>query len=161
MKPSVIILGVALTLGVQAEALAQARPDFSGTWTFNQGKSSPGTAGNAPDLTFPSEIVVKQTPTELHVASSTLRQKPLTAVYKLDGSKVTVDMPSGISETGEARFDGANVVITSRRSFSSPVGEVVVNFKEVWSVNGNVLTIEKTRTSEGDSFSAKAMFDKK
>lgn len=161
MKRWVITLGLALTLGVHAEALAQARPDFSGTWTFNQGKSSPGTAGNAPDLSFPTEIVVKQTPAELHVASSTVRQKPLTAVYKLDGSKVTVEMPSGISETGEARFDGANVVVTSRRSFSSPAGDVVVEFKDVWSLNGNVLTIEKTRTSDGDSTTAKGTFDKK
>lgn len=161
MKRLVIILSVALTLGVRAEALAQARPDFSGSWTFNQGKSSPRTAGNAPDLTFPTEIVVKQTPTELHVASSTVRQKPVTAVYKLDGSKVTVEMPSGISETGEARFDGANIVITSRRSFSSPAGEVVVEIKDVWSVSGNVLTVEKTLTSDGESTTAKGTFDKK
>jgi hypothetical protein len=161
MKRLAIIVGVALTLGVQAEALAQARPDFSGTWTFNQGKSSPGTAGNAPDLGFPTEIVVKQTPTELNVAISTVRQKPVTAAYKLDGGKVSVEMPSGITETGEAKFDGSNVVITSRRSFSSPAGDVVVDFKEIWSLNGGVLTIEKTRTSDGESSTAKGMFDKK
>ena len=161
MKRWVIILGVALTLGVQANTLAQGKPDFSGTWSFNQAKSSPGTAGNSPDLTFPTEIAVKQTATELDVASSTVRQIPVKAVYKLDGSKVTVQMPSGISETGEAKFDGPNIVITSRRSFSSPAGEIVVNFKDVWSLSGNVLTIEKTRTSEGDSFTAKGVFDKK
>lgn len=161
MKRLVIILGVALTLGVQAEALAQAKPDFSGNWTFNQGKSSPGTAGNSPDMPFPSEIAVQQTPTELHVANRTVRQNPVSAVYKLDGSKVVVDVPRGVSEIAEARFEGANIVITTRRSFSSPAGDVVVEFKEVWSVNGNALTIEKTRTSDGESTTLKAMFDKK
>jgi hypothetical protein len=161
MKRWLIVLGVALTVGVCANALAQGGPDFSGTWTFNQGKSSPGTAGNSPDLTFPTEITVKQTPTELHVASSTVRQKPVTAIYKLDGTKVAVQMPSGISETGEAKFDGPNIVITSRRSFSSPAGDIVVEFKDIWSINGNVLTIQKTRTSEGDSTTAKGIFDKK
>jgi hypothetical protein len=157
----VIILGVALTLGVPAVALAQARPDFSGTWRFNQGKSNPNIAGNTPNIPFPSQIVVKQTPTELHVASTSVRQQPLSAVYKLDGSKITVQAPQGISETGEARFEGATVVITTRRTFPSPGGgEVVMDFKDTWSLSGNVLTIEKTRTQEGESTSEKAVFDK-
>ena len=160
MKRMVIMLGVALMLGVAPEVLAQARPDFSGTWRFNQGKSTPGIAGNTPNITFPSQIVAKQTPTDLEVASSSVRQQPLSAVYKLDGSKSTVQAPPGITETGEARFDGATVVITSRRSFSSPAGETVVNFKEVWSLSGNVLTIEKTRIEDGESSTAKAVYDK-
>jgi len=160
MKQLVIILGVALTLGVSSVALAQARPDFSGTWRFNQGKSNPGLAGNTPSIPFPSQIVVKQTATDLAVDSSSVRQQPLSAVFKLDGSKVTVQTPSGITETGEAKFEGANVVITTRRSFSSPAGETVVNFREVWSLGGNALTIEKTRTEDGESSSEKAVFDK-
>jgi hypothetical protein len=161
MKRLAIVVGVALTLGVQALPLAQTRPDFSGTWRFNQAKSSPNIAGNTPNIPFPSQIAVKQTPTELHVASSSVRQQPVSAVYKLDGSKVTVQTPAGISETGEARFDGSNVVITSRRTFPSPGGgEVVTDFKEIWSLSGNVLTIEKTRTQSGESSTEKAVFDK-
>jgi len=160
MKQLVIVLGVALTLGVQAVALAQARPDFSGTWKFNQAKSSPNIAGNSPDLPFPSQIVVKQTPTELSVAGSSVRQQSSSAVFKLDGSKVTVQAPQGISETGEAKFEGTTVVITSRRSFPSPAGDIVADFKEIWSLSGNVLTIVKTRTQEGESTSEKAVFDK-
>jgi hypothetical protein len=160
MKRLLIMLSVGVSLAV-ATALAQAKPDFTGTWSYNQAKSSPGTAGNSPDLTFPTEIVVKQSPTDLEVASSTVRQKPVTAVYKLDGTSVKVQMPSGITETGAAKLEGSNLVITSRRSFNSPAGEVVVEFKEVWTMAGNALTIEKTRTSEGDSFTAKGMFDKK
>jgi len=160
MKRLTIVVGVALTVAVPAVALAQARPDFSGTWRFNQGKSNPGLAGNTPSIPFPSQIVVKQTATDLAVDSSSVRQQPLSAVFKLDGSKVTVQTPSGITETGEAKFEGANVVITTRRSFSSPAGETVVNFREVWSLGGNALTIEKTRTEDGESSSEKAVFDK-
>ncbi len=57
MKRWRVVLGVALALGVQV--LAQAGPDFSGTWRFNQEKSSQGIAGNSPNVPFPSEIVVK------------------------------------------------------------------------------------------------------
>jgi len=160
MKRGMIVVGVALTLGVSAAALAQARPDFSGTWQFNQGQSSPNTAGDTPTMPFPGQIVVKQTPTELAVESTSIRQQPLSAVYKLDGSKVTVQAPQGISETGEAKFEGATVVIISRRSFPSPAGDIVADFKEIWSLSGNVLTIVKTRTQEGESTSEKAVFDK-
>jgi hypothetical protein len=160
MKRLTIVLGVALALGVQATALAQARPDYSGTWRFNQARSNPNTAGNTPTIPFPSQIVVKQTATELSVASTSVRQQPISAVYKLDGSKVDVQAPAGITEAGEAKLDGANVVITTRRSFSSPAGETVVDFKEVWTLNGNVLTIEKTRTQSGDASTEKAVYDR-
>ena len=160
MKRLTIVLSVALVLGAQAGALTQSRPDFSGTWRFNQAKSNPNIAGNTPNIPFPSQIVVKQTAAEISIDSTSVRQQPLSAVFKLDGSKVSIKAPSGITEMGEARIEGANLVITSRRSFSSPAGETVVDFKEVWSLGGNALTIEKTRAQEGDSTSEKAVFDK-
>ena len=160
MRRLTIALSVALTLGVQAATLAQTRPDFSGTWRLNQAKSSRAVVGNNPDIPFPSQIAVKQTPTEISVENTSVRQQPVSAVYKLDGSKVNVQAPEGITETGEAKFDGANLGITSRRSFSSPAGDVVVEFKEIWSLAGSVLTIEKTRTQSGDSSTQKAVYDK-
>ena len=161
MRHVAIGLVVALSLSVQATAFAQGKPDFSGSWVFNQGKSGRGTSGNSPTLPFPSEIEVKQTPTEVTVAVATVRQKPVVAAYKLDGSPVKVEMTGGVSETSEARVDGSNLVITSRRTFPSPIGEVVVNFKEVWTLDGNALTIEKTRSTDLENTSAKAVFDKK
>ena len=160
MKRIVTVLGVALLVCVAQDVLAQARPDYSGTWKFNQVKSTPGIAGNTPNIAFPSQIVVKQTPTELSVQSTSVRQAPLSANYKLDGSQVTVEAPKGITETGEAKFEGPNVIITSRRSFSSPAGDQVVQFKEVWALEGNVLTITKTRVEDGESNTEKAVYEK-
>jgi hypothetical protein len=45
MKRLTIVLSVALALGGQTVALAQARPDFSGSWRLNVGKSGFGTLG--------------------------------------------------------------------------------------------------------------------
>ena len=160
MTRLMIVLSVALALGGHAVTLAQTRPDFSGTWRLNVGKSGPNVAGNTPNIPFPSQIAVKQTPTEISVENTSVRQQSVSAVYKLDGSKVNVQAPEGIMETGEAKFDGANLVITSRRSFSSPAGDVVVEFKEIWSLAGSALTIEKTRTQSGDSSTQKAVYDK-
>jgi len=162
MKRLTIVLSVALALGGQTATLAQARPDFSGTWRLNVGKSGPNVAGNTPNIPFPSQIVVKQTATDISVESTSIRQQPVSAVYKLDGSKVTVQTPEGISETGDAKVDGENLLINARRSFSSPAGDIVVEFKEVWSLSGNVLTIQKTRTQSGESTTEKsqAVYDK-
>jgi hypothetical protein len=160
MRHAVITLGLALLVGVSPASPAQNRPDFSGTWKFNQGKSTPGIAGNTPIVPFPSQIVVKQTATELYVEGTSVRQAPVKAVFKLDGSKVTVEAPRGITETGEARFEGTTLVVTTRRSFSSPAGETVVDFKEMWTLSGNVLTIEKTRIQSGESATQTAVYDK-
>ena len=160
MKRMVILAGVCLALVLDTAAFAQAGPDFSGTWRFNQAKSSPNIAGNTPIVPFPSQLVVKQTATEVHVDGTSVRQQPTSATYKLDGSKVSIKAPSGITETGEAKIEGSNLVITTRRSFTSPLGETIVDFMEVWTLNGSALTIEKTRTESGDSATEKAVFDK-
>ena len=153
---ALVILALAAPPGV----FAQARPDLSGTWLLNYDKSGPEVAGNGADVPFPSQLVVTQSPMELSVKRSSVRQAPFAAVYKLDGSRVSVEAPAGITETGEAKFDGATLVITSHRSFSSPAGDTVVEFKEVWSISGSILTVKKTMTQEGESQTARAVYDK-
>jgi hypothetical protein len=153
---AVVILGLAAPPG----AFSQARPDFSGTWLLNFDKSGPEVAGNGAAVPFPSQLVVTQSATELSVKRSSVRQAPFAGVYKLDGSQVNVEAPAGITETGQARFEAATVIITSRRSFPSPVGDTVVEFMEIWSVSGNILTVKKTMTQEGESQSAIAVYDK-
>ena len=161
MKRLIIALSVALTLGAPTAALAQGRPDFSGTWRISQSKSNRNVVGNTPDIQFPSQLEVKQTAADISVVATSVRQRPVSATYKLDGSKVSVQAPEGITEIGQAVLNGSSLVITSRRSFSSPAGDVVVDFKEVWTANGNELTVEKTRTQVGDTPSTqKAVYDK-
>ena len=156
-------LAIALVVIVPLAAshvLAQATPNLSGRWLLNYERSGRGVTGNSPDVVFPSELTVSQTPTELSVRRASVRQAPFSAVYKLDGSRITVDAPAGISETAQAKFDGATLVITYRRSFSSPAGDVVTDFREDWNVNGTMLTIKKTVTQEGESQTETAAYDK-
>lgn len=158
-----IAFAIALvTLGLAAppDLSAQARPNLAGTWVLNFDRSGPEVAGNGADVPFPSQLVVTQSATELAVKRSSVRQAPFAAVYKLDGTRVTVEAPDGITESGEARFDGATLVITSRRSFSSPAGDTVVEFQEIWTLSGNALSVKKTMTQEGDSQTATAVYDK-
>jgi hypothetical protein len=160
MRRWTVAVSVALTLGAQAISIAQAAPDFSGTWRLNQAKSSRAIVGNTPDIQFASQLEVKQSATDLAIVATSVRQQPVSAVYKLDGSKVNVQAPEGITESGEAKLNGTTLVITSRRSFSSPAGDIVVDFKEVWTRTASELTVEKTRTQSGDSSTQKAVYDK-
>lgn len=155
-----ITLVVTLGLATPPGAFAQARPDLSGTWLLNYEKSSRGITGNSPDVVFPSQLIITQSSTELAVKRTSVRQAPFSAVYKLDGSRVNVEAPAGITETAEANFDGATLVIASRRSFPSPAGEIVTEFREIWSVSGNVLTIKKTVTQAGEAQTESAAYDK-
>ena len=139
---------------------AQSAPSLAGTWRLNFDKSGQGVAGNGADVPFPSQMVIAQSPTDLTVERTSVRQDPFKAVYKLDGSRVNVAAPEGITETGEAKFDGATLIITSRRSFSSPAGDTVVEFREVWTVKGSELSVRKTVTQDGSSDTETAIYDK-
>ena len=163
MSRSVMIAAALVIVGVAAATrltAAQAQPDLAGTWMLNFEKSGPEVAGNGAEVPFPSQLIVSQSPGELSVKASSVRQNSFAAVYKLDGSRVSVAAPSGITETAEARFDGKTLVVKSRRSFTSPAGETVVEFMEVWSRAGNVLTVKKTMTQDGESQTATAVYDK-
>ena len=160
MRRWTIAVSVAVALTAQAISIAQIAPEFSGTWRLNQAKSSRAIVGNTPDIQFASQLEVKQSATDISIVGTSVRQQPVSAVYKLDGSKVNVQAPEGITETGEAKLNGTTLVITSRRSFSSPAGDIVVDFKEVWNRSGDELTVEKTRTQSGDSSTQKAVYDK-
>ena len=160
MRRLTIAGSIVVALYAQAIPRAQSRSDFSGTWRLSQAKSSRAIVGNTPDIQFASQLEVKQTSTDISVVATSIRQQPMSATYKLDGSRVNVQAPEGITETGEAKLSADSLVISSRRSFSSPAGDIVVDFKEVWTVTGNELTIEKTRSQSGESSTQKAVYDK-
>ena len=161
MKPSFLVVIAALALlTVPALPRAQAGTDFSGRWKISQAKSSPGAIGNNAKVTFPSELIVEQRPGELHVDMRIPRTDSVTAVYKLDGSEITVGTPAGIAEKAKAMWDGNKLVITARRVVTSPFGDFVTDTKEVWTRTGNVLTIGKTVTAEGIADTETAVFDK-
>ena len=154
-----LMFAVALVLPHRA-AFAQAKPDLTGTWVLNYDRSGRGISGNSPDVVFPSQLDIKQSATDLSVRRTSVRQAPFSATYKLNGSKINVEAPAGITETAEAKFEGADLVISYRRAFATPAGDMVTDFKEVWTLNGNVLTVKKTVTQEGDSTTESAVYEK-
>ena len=149
---------IAVVLALTISVGAQGRPDFSGRWQISQAKSSAGATGNNATISFPSELVITQHPSELHVEFRYPRSAPLKTIYKLDGSEIVINLPSSVVERAKAGWEGDRLVISARRVVSSAFGDFVTDSKETWSRTADVLTIQKTQFSDGVTDSETAVF---
>lgn len=98
--------------------------------------------GGAP----PTAMTIKQTATELTMDRTTA-QGTQAVVFKLDGSesKNTIGPAPAVSR---ASWDGPRLVVETTQTMQGRGGgEVTIQSKEIYSVSGNVLTIETTRTT--------------
>src|SRR5262245_60622532 len=116
------VLALAAAVVLPFHARAQAKPDFTGTWTLDTAKSDPapqgrgggGFGGGA------GSVTIKQTGNELAVTSEG-RQGPQTMTYKLDGSESTNQvMGRGGAQAvkSTAKWDGSSLVIETTRDFN-------------------------------------------
>jgi hypothetical protein len=164
------VLALSAALAVPALSFAQAKADLSGTWKFDQAKSDPaggpggggggggrGGGGRMGGGT-PSQLVIKQTATELTV-ERTLPNGTETAVYKLDGSESANKTGMGESRS-KASWDGSNLVVTGKLAVSTPQGEFEIDTKDVYAVSAGVLTVTTTRTTPRGENTRKLVFNK-
>ena len=156
-----------LSIALPTAVLAQAKTDFSGTWTFDEAKSDPaparagggggrggGRMGGAPA----TAMTIKQTPAELTIDRTTA-QGAQTVVYKLDGTESTNTIGMGAA-TSKASWDGARLVIATNQTVQGRGGEITIDSKETYSVQGNILTIETTRTTPAGAQTRKLVYTK-
>ena len=154
----------AVIVVVPALAQAQATPDLSGLWTVDAAKSAPGLGpspmpaggrGDGSVTLAANQILVTQTPTELTIA-----QGVRAAVYKLDG---TENWSPSLKST--ATWANGKLSITWRRevylgpragqgAFETQTGT------DIYSVTGNMLTIEKTITTPKGTQTGKVVYTK-
>jgi hypothetical protein len=161
MKRARVGIMAAAVFAVAAVAFAQAKPDFSGTWTLDpeaSGMAAPGGApGGAPAGTGggggrgggggalgAGPTTVKQTADTLTI-ERTMGENKVVTTYKLDGTESKNTMPgrgggAPTEAVSVAKFDGGKLTITTKRD----MGGQMVETTETWSVAGSVLTIEST-----------------
>ena len=165
-----ILAALAVAVALVATTAAQAKTDLSGTWTFDEAKSDPaparaggggggggrggGRMGGAPA----TAMTIKQTAGELTMDRTTA-QGAQTVVLKLDGSesKNTIGMGPAVSK---AVWDGPRLVVTTTQTVQGRGGEITINSKEIYSVQGNVMTIETTRTTPAGDQTRKLIYTK-
>jgi hypothetical protein len=134
---------VALFLSlVPTIALAQAKPDFSGTWVLDVDKSWSGTK-DGPRL--PAEmLVVKQTATELTFEQS---REPGALVVRLDGEESVQDSPMGRAKL-RAKWEGDRLVMTMKAVAASILSWSLSADGKVLTVDGAAFTIKRQPTGE-------------
>ena len=157
------LAAVIVALVLPCGSSAQDRPDFSGTWKFSSvlsGQVGGGGGGAAGGRNWATTLVITQTPDRIEVQGSAFQQLTQTATYTLDGKETTFRSAGDITTKATAVWDGNALVITARRSFVGPQGEVAYDQREVYSlVNGN-LAVERTDIQQGKSTSRKGVYAK-
>jgi hypothetical protein len=151
MKRARVGIMAAAVFAVAAVAFAQAKPDFSGTWTIDPEASGMAAPGGAPAGTGGGggrggggPLTVKQTADALTI-ERTMGENKVVTTYKLDGTESKNTMPgrgggAPTESVSVAKFDGGKLVINTKRD----MGGQTVETTETWSVAGPVLTIEST-----------------
>ncbi len=141
---------------VASMAMAQAKPDFSGTWTLDpeaSGMPAPQ-AGGAPGGpggggmgrgggALGNSATVKQTGDTLTI-ERTMGENKVVTTYKLDGSESKNTMMgrggAAVESTSVAKFDGPKLTIVTKQD----MGGQMVESTSVWTVSGSTLTVEST-----------------
>lgn len=146
----------AAVLSVASMAFAQAKPDFSGSWTVDTaampappagagggGRAGGGAGGRGMGG---GAMVVKQTADTLTI-ERTRGEMKTTETYKLDGTESVNKMTMGRGENASeietkstAKWDGNKLVISTQRPGQDGAMQTQT---QTWSLDGGALTIER------------------
>ena len=133
---------------------AQAKPNFAGTWTLDETKSTMPQMGGGPGGGrgggAARSITVKQTDAELN-RESQMGERTMTRVYKLDGSETVNSTPRGDTKS-KSHWEGATLVTESTSEMQGPSGSVTIVSKETMSLDaeGNLVIETNAKTPMGD-----------
>ena len=134
----------AAVLSVATIAFAQAKPDFSGTWTPEApaaGAPAGGGQGGGGRAMGGGAMTVKQTATELTI-ERTMGENKVTQTYKLDGTESENKMMGRGGEVvtkSTAKWDGSKLVISTTRPGQDGAPMTTT---QTWSLDAGNLTIE-------------------
>ena len=159
MKPaSIVSIALAALVALPAAGRAQARTNFAGTWALDQAKSDPapqagrGGRGGRGGAGVATSLTIQQTAAQLTI-EGTVGELPVSAVYKLDGSQSTNTLGDIFLSRSKVTWEGPKLVITTVKDMGQgPNGMMSEDTKEVYSLDGGVLTIvATTRTTPSAS----------
>jgi hypothetical protein len=149
MKPNPKHLcALALALLVSAPAVAQ-EPKMEGTWKIDRARNEaavraagPGRAGGPPA----NQLGVKITPTEVTIDSDTGSNRAVeTFHYVLDGKEHDQPGPLSWSTKAVSAWKGNTLSVEIKRTIEGPAGPITIQMRDVYSVEGDALVIERTQ----------------
>lgn len=151
-----LIAAVALAalVALPATGWAQAKTNFSGSWTFDQAKSDQpaaqgrrggGGGGRGGGAGVPASLMIEQTPTQITIERAMGPAGTTSAVYKLDGGESSNALGDVFLSRSKVSWEGPNLVITTVKDMGQgPNGMMSEDLKEVYSLEGGVLTVVST-----------------
>lgn len=155
-----MLLIVLLASLLPATPSAQARPDLSGTWRFDQEKSlKPGPDGRivlAPMLG--EEVVVLQRGTSLTFRIS-FQGDTVVAVYDLTGEETENVSPGDIKVKSRASWEGQKLVIDSTSDGEEAGRPITIRSKRViWIDQAGDLIVERSGTPAGQVTASRSVY---
>ena len=172
MKQALIMaVALAALVALPAPGRAQARTDFSGSWTFDAARSDPapavgrrggGGGGRGGGGGVPTSLTITQTATQITI-ERTMGQGSTSGVYKLDASESTNVLGDVFLSRSKVSWDGPKLVLTTRKDMGlGPNGPMSEESNEVLSLDGGVLTIvATTRVAPASAQTRKLAYNKK
>jgi len=133
----------------------QAKSDPAPTRGGGGGAGGGGRGGGGAAMS----VTIKQTPTELTIERQ-MGQGSQTAVYKLDGTESTNQMGRGGEAKSKASWQGNKLVISSTQSINGPNGEMTIDSKDEYSLDGGALTVVTTRNTPNGAQTRKVVYNK-
>ncbi len=137
--------------------LAQAHPDLSGEWYYNDQIIRP--VGGRTHTPVSTQLIIKQSADQISIEGKGFQQETPPVVFRLDGRESTTSTKVGTT-VGSATWDGSNLVIQGTRSYDSPAGKVKWEFKEVYSLSNGILTEDRTEARGAQPVNDKFAFSK-
>ena len=114
---------------------------ISGAWV-STAKGRTNFAG----LSSPTRIVISESPTAVTVETDTDTDNGMVAaVYTLDGSEHPAPGPLGWETRARATKQDGRLLVTMKRSIEGPDGLLTFEVRDVFSVDGNTLTLERSQ----------------
>jgi hypothetical protein len=144
MKLARVGVIAAAVLAVATLAFAQAKPDFSGTWTVVPAADAPaGGGGGGRGMMAPITVTQKA---DTLVVERSMGDNKISTTYKLDGTEaVNKQMGRGGAEVevkSVAKWDGSKLVITEKRAGQDGA---INESTQTWSLGADgMLTIDRT-----------------
>src|SRR5688572_7517995 len=145
-----ILLTAVIAFSPTSTSHAQVNKSLAGTWTLSQdgggGGGRGGRGGGIPGVPLATQLIVKVSPSDVTVDTNTGSAQTIqTAVYKVDGTETTVPGPLGWTVKAKAAWKDSTLVVNTVRSLEGPNGPIGAEIVDVYSVSGDVLTLERTQ----------------
>jgi len=145
MKRVSTVVGALAVVLWAAGAFAQAKPDFSGSWTLDAEKTAAanpemqaGGGGRGGRGGGMGAMTIKHDGSTLTVETQG-RQGPQSIAYKLDGTEVQVPGGRGGAASAKAMWEGMTIVISTTRDMQ---GQMMTT-KAVYSMDGDWLVVTR------------------